>query len=138
MEQNRDELAVAEAKQQAGDKVEKKASRRSQQALQEKAQCKEEEIPACNGKKCKRGRESCCSMCPCDHKRYCELGRQQVALKELLKKSKGTKLSHASQLAVVEAVQFADNVVGTTSTKRKTRMSIETIPMDDLTEMEVT
>jgi len=42
MEQNRDELAVAEAKQEAGDKVAKKASRKSQQALQEKAQCMEE------------------------------------------------------------------------------------------------
>ena len=109
MEQNRDELAVAEAKQEAGDKVAKKASRKSQQALQEKAQRMEEEISACNGKKCKRGRESYCSMCPCDHKRYCELGWQQVALKELLKKSKGTKLSHASQLGVVEAVEIADN-----------------------------
>ena len=76
-------------------------------------------------------------MCPCDHKRYCELGQQQVAFKELLKKSKGEKMDRASQLAVVEAVQFADNVVGRTSTKRKTRMAIETIPMDDLTEMEV-
>ena len=96
MEQNRDELAVAEAKQEAGDKVAKKASRKSQQALQEKAQCIDDEIPRCNGKKCKRGRESCCMMCPCDHKRYCELGRQQMALKETLKKSRGRKLDHSS------------------------------------------
>jgi hypothetical protein len=109
MEQNRDELAVAEAKQEAGDKVAKKASRKSQQALQEKAQRMEEEIPACNGKKCKRGRESCCSMCPCDHKRYCELGRQQVALKELLKKSKGTKLNSTYQVFMLRKITINSN-----------------------------
>ena len=51
MEQFRNELALAEAKQEAGDKLEKKASRKSHQALQEKAQCMDEEIPPCNGEK---------------------------------------------------------------------------------------
>ena len=55
MKQNRPELALAEAKQQAGDKVATKASRKFQQALQEKAQCMEEEIPACNGKSARKG-----------------------------------------------------------------------------------
>ena len=69
---------------------------------------------------------------PCDHKRYCELGRQQVAFKETIKKSKGKQLDRSSQQAVVEALQFADNVVGRPSTKQKTRMdAIQTIPNDE-------
>ena len=42
------EVDLAEAKQEAGDKPRKKASRKSQQALEGKAQCMDEEIPRCN------------------------------------------------------------------------------------------
>ena len=57
-------------------------------------------------------------MCPCDHKRHCQLGLQQVALKESMKKSKG-KIDHSSQQGVLEALQIADDVFGRPSTKRK-------------------
>ena len=83
------EMCLAEAKQQAGDKLQKKASKKSQQALEGKAQCMDEEIPQYNGRRCRRGRETCCMMCPCDHKRYCQLGLQQVALKQSMKEPKG-------------------------------------------------
>ena len=45
-----------------------------------------------------------------------------MAFKETLKKSKGKKLDRSSQQAVVEALQFADDLIGRPSTKLKTRM----------------
>ena len=59
-------------------------------------------------------------MCPCDHKRYCQLGLQQVVLKQSMKKSKG-KMDRRMQQGVLEAMHIADNVFGRPSTKRKTR-----------------
>ena len=114
------EMCLAEAKQQAGDKLQKKASKKSQQALEGKANCMDEEIPRCNGKKCKKGRETCCMMCPCDHKRYCQLGLQQVALKQTMKESKA-KMDRRTQEGVLEAMHIADGVFGRPSSKRKTR-----------------
>ena len=48
---------------------------------------------------------------PCNHKWYCQLRLQQVALKETMKKSKGTKLDASSEQGVVEALQIVDNVL---------------------------
>ena len=48
-------VGLAETRQAAGRKMQKKASRNSQQARSQFAPCKEEEIPRCNGKKRKQG-----------------------------------------------------------------------------------
>ena len=117
--QHKEIMGLAEAKQQASEKVQKNAIKKSQQALQQNAQCMDEEIPQCNREKCKKGREACCLVCQCDHKRFCQLGLQQVALKESTKKSK-RKVDRFSQQAVLEALEIVDNVVGRPSTKRKT------------------
>ena len=69
-------------------------------------------------------------MCQCDHKRYCQLRLQQVALKESMKKSKG-KMDRRMQEGVLEAMQIVDNAVGRPRTKRKTRQQpIQTFPME--------
>ena len=49
--QHKEIMGLAEAKQQAGEKLLKKASKKSQQALQGKPQCMDEELLRGNGKK---------------------------------------------------------------------------------------
>ena len=100
-------------------------AKESEIVLEKKASKKSQEIKArkelCTGRLGRKGKLSCCGMCPCQHKRECPIGIQQEKLiqENLMATLKG-KMSTQTQLGVLEALQIVGDPVQRTETKRKT------------------